>query len=205
MVSANEGRQLCTGRMAHDENAFRVTSVRTNVGMGPGERLGDIFDDALHFHLRKESIVRGNKDHAEVGEELGFELDTGLVTCLPAASMYPKNDGCIFSVGWNVDIENLTLMAIGDVSDLAVRGWNRRLILGSKGLVANPEKTQTKERCGEDAGPTFEADGDTRQCREHRMSPVGGRMDQEGKVHCNARLRGSLGFPSLGRGNRLFF
>ena len=41
-VGGDQRGQVCTGGVSHDDDAFRVTAVRGDVVMDPGDGLGDI-------------------------------------------------------------------------------------------------------------------------------------------------------------------
>ena len=93
--------------MPHDHDRVRIAAELLGVIVNPPDRLGDVGHHVLHGHVRDEAVVGCDENEAFIHEDLRLLQLAFLVSCFPAASVNPEDDGAVFALGWGVHVESL--------------------------------------------------------------------------------------------------
>jgi hypothetical protein len=89
----------------------------------------------VHRDLGEQAVVRRDEDEAALGEHFRFEGDVALVADLPTAAVDPEQDGQAVPGRFLgcVDVEDVPLVAVLDVGDVAVH------LLGAGGAAGDEQ------------------------------------------------------------------
>src|SRR5262249_40469680 len=107
---------MAAGRVPAHKDLINITSVLTDVAIRPGKRSSNIFNVLRMRHSRREPIT-GNHDANAMPRQAGGQCpiesqETALIPMTPSAPMGEKNDGEVFLIFGQVNVE-LVLDRIG--------------------------------------------------------------------------------------------